>query len=373
MKVIELALNAARKRQSSITRFVHCCYENSKKDSETIPIYENFCFALALLRTKVMENILEAKWLLERVIQFERDGLFPIYLHDYPRVCQKASSRLYPPIFYILQDFYSILGSGVRVLLEKVLSSLVFIEPQEKKSLHDIINFLLYAQMHGRDPFLAFQKWDPVALVFSGPQKQEGGEPELTLYDLFMGQWGGKFSARALQDHRSHLQASLIYPAEKPFAFRENFSIEAVFWGNGNPTHSLMLETKGKIDGYNIFLEEKEVYNEMEIIYYCNIHFDTQIFINGIKATSFQIKDQIQIVSSEKTVIFSFELLEGDGVFCGRIYQGNRPHQVIHSEDLKFHAYDWVIALRTVQRKQACCFRVVFSDSGLIGNSIENS
>lgn len=124
MKAVELALKAGRKRQSEMTRFVHYCSEHPEKSSETIPIYENFCFALALLRSRIAENILEAKALLEKLLAFQINSEFPVYLHEYP-VCRYAGlkSKLYPVIFFILRDFHAILGEKLREQLQAVLGS----------------------------------------------------------------------------------------------------------------------------------------------------------------------------------------------------------------------------------------------------------
>src|SRR3569832_1741282 len=86
MKSLELALRAGRARQSPQTGFVHHSYENLERSAETIPVYENFCFALALFRTKTVENVLEAKNLLERLLAFQTAEWFPLFLHDYPLV-----------------------------------------------------------------------------------------------------------------------------------------------------------------------------------------------------------------------------------------------------------------------------------------------
>lgn len=187
-------------------------------------------------------------------------------------------------------------------------------------------------------------------------QKQERGEPAITLFDLFLGEWGGEFSARALRDHPVHLQGGLVYPLKKEvnFSSKKLSPIDYFVWGNGNPTHSLVLETLGekskKETEIFIQLPKKEVQDEVEVAYYLNIHPDTEILIEGKKATTFQLGNKIEIYSKNKKIKLIFLSLEGEGVFWGHLYRGNRPGQLCCQGASRFEAYDWVIALRTVYR-----------------------
>lgn len=363
MKALELALKAGRKRQSEVTRFVHYCQEHPEKSSETIPVYENFCFALALLRTKIAENVLEAKALLEKLLAFQVEGQFPVYLHEYP-LCRYAGlgSKLYPVIFYILRDFHTVLGDKLRVELQKLQDRYSLPAVESPQTPEEWAEFLIHAQLTGQDKTPAFQCWDLTCLAFIGPQRQERGEPALTLYDLFLGEWGGKYSARALQDHPVHLRASLIYPHEAMIPSRPQQSLCSQFWGTGQPTHSLMLQTSGQVtestDSLLITLPEKEMQEEVEVAYFCNLHPETEILINRQKATSFQLGDQIQIISKDRCIELSFSL-EGDGKFWGHLYRGNRPGQLSCRGEEKYEAYDWVIGLRTIQRGPSAFIRIV--------------
>lgn len=365
MKAIELALKAGRKRQSELTRFVHHCSENPEKSSETIPTYENFCFALALLRSRIAENVLEAKALLEKLLAFQVNSEFPVYLHEYP-LCRYAGlkSKLYPVIFFILRDFHSVLGEKIREQLQKVQGDLQAISSPESPD--DWAEYLIQAQITGQDKTPALQFWDRSCLAFSGPQRQERGEPALTLYDLFLGQWGGKYSTRALQDHPVHLKASLIYPAEITLSVPAQ-SPQRQFWGSGNPTHSLLLHTQGDLtenkDGFHVVLQEKEVQEEMEIACFYNLHPDTTVTINHQKATSFQLGDKIQIISKDRQFELSFSVISGEGQFWGHLYRANRPGQLSCKGDDKHEAFDGVIGLRTIKRCPKPILQISLSSS----------
>jgi hypothetical protein len=353
MKAVELALKAGRKRQSEVTRFVHYCSEHPEKSPETIPTYENFCFALALLRSKIVENVLEAKALLEKLLAFQVNAEFPVYLHEYP-LCRYTGlkSKLYPVICFILRDFHSVIGEKLREQLQALQGFPE--EASSPESPEDWAEYLIHCQITGHDKAPAIKHWDSSCLSFIGPQRQERGEPALTLYDLFLGEWGGKYSARALQDHPIHLRASLIYPAEIILDSRPPQTLQRQFWGNGGPTHSLLFNTQGILtedkDGFHVILQEKEVQEEMEIACFYNIHPDTTVTINHQKATSFQLGDTIQIISKDRRMELSFKVKSGEGQFWGHLYRANRPGQLSCKGEDKHEAFDGVIGLRTIKR-----------------------
>ena len=86
-RLIDLAIASGRRRLSDQTSFVHLSYETEGAKHDTIPLFENFCYALGLFRSKLTEDIAEGKALLERLFAFEVEGNFPVYLHEYP-VCR---------------------------------------------------------------------------------------------------------------------------------------------------------------------------------------------------------------------------------------------------------------------------------------------
>jgi hypothetical protein len=336
-----LALSAGKKRQSEETGFVHHCYEHPEKSWETIPIYENFCFALALLRSRTAENILKARALIERLLAFKIGGQFPIYLHEFPKVTSYCDL----PISLIVRDFQGVIGEKLQGLLKGVMQHPV----KAPKSAAEWGRYLV----QGGDPTAALPYWNPVSLTYTGPQQQEKGEPAVTLFDLFMGEWGGKFSARALADHPIHLQASLIFPCSEVFSCTPpKGQLACHYWGDGNPTHSLVFHTKGSYKEEEksivVTLADQEVEEEIEIEFFLDLHPDTQVFVKGQKATTFQLGDPITLISKHHQIELTFRLQEGEGKFWGHILRGNRPGQLLRGE-----AYDQIIALRTVQRKGA--------------------
>ncbi len=108
-RFIEWAMAAGRSFQSSQTGFIHYYYELPQcSNHQTIPIYENTLFALALLRSRQIENIKEAQNLLKRLLVFQHNhfdpscGNLPVYLHEFP-FCRDFSmgiQLLAPLLFY---------------------------------------------------------------------------------------------------------------------------------------------------------------------------------------------------------------------------------------------------------------------------------
>ncbi len=352
MKVLELAVKAGRARQSPLTGFIHHSYENLERSAETIPVYENFCFALALFRTKTVENVLEAKTLLERLFAFQTAEGFPIFLHEYPQVkSRKLEKKLSIVAQFLLRDFSSVLGEALRGKLEALVRPI--------EGTEELTDLLVQSQLNGEDVTPALRWWNSEALCFTGAQKQERGEPAVTLYDLILGEWSGKMAARALRDHPVHLLASLIYPNQVTLP-NPSHAWSHRFWGSGNPTHSALLATTGQLteeDAVFIDLAEKEVHDEIEVSYFVNRVPGSEFLVSGLQSTTFQLGEPITVNSGGLKFEMIFTLESGEGKFWGHLHVGNRPGQLSRE---KFEAYDRTIALRTIERTKAARIKIAF-------------
>lgn len=121
-QLVNLAVNCGRSLQSSQTGFVHYCYRVLDYSSfDTIPIYENYLFALALLRERTAETFAEGKALIEKLQHFQdEDGNFPVYLHEYPECKDRNVAVNLLPIFYwVLRTFPVVLGAPSRDSFQK--------------------------------------------------------------------------------------------------------------------------------------------------------------------------------------------------------------------------------------------------------------
>jgi len=55
------------------------------QDGHRIPLYENFCYALALACSKQKEQAYEAQERVQKLLHFQnKEGFFPKYLHEFP-------------------------------------------------------------------------------------------------------------------------------------------------------------------------------------------------------------------------------------------------------------------------------------------------
>jgi hypothetical protein len=276
----DLAIAAGKKRQSTQTGFVHHFYhEADKAEHQTIPIVENFLFAFALLQSKTIEQMTEAKELIHKLLHFQnsKEGNFPIFIHEYPECKDRyTGAQLLPVIYYILNEFHNILGEELKLRLVEATKKLLkhcFNVHEEKeapyplalkiaasaqalgKFLHDaelekkgsdllekyrkrgfhpswcipaaIADILLALQMgYGKllnTPWKEFSahiqnSWHKPSAAYVGPalrQYHQGKEPQAGLYDLFLGCLSDRFSNRSLKDSAFHLHAALIKVKEE--------------------------------------------------------------------------------------------------------------------------------------------------------------
>jgi len=138
---IDLNLQAARKRLSPQTGWVHHCYESEGTRHDTIPLLENLCFALALFRSRLSDDILQGRQLLEKLLAFEVQGEFPIYLHEYPTIRDRGSSLdLLPALLHIQKEFGIVLGEGLQKQLAAAIARILAIP---KRTLMEDVQKLL--------------------------------------------------------------------------------------------------------------------------------------------------------------------------------------------------------------------------------------
>lgn len=390
----KIALAAARKRHSLQTGFLHHYRDDPYAPSQdTIPVLENFLYAYSLFRSKTVENIQEAKALLEKLLAFEVEGNFPVYLHEYP-LCkdQKISSHLLPILFYLLRDFSQVLGeclnTKLKALSEKIVSflqkqNLSFVAQAKldaftgnfdplkwgPKTPEEWGEYCLCLQMSGKDFPFDQPLWNASLGVFVGETKdriQEGHEPALTFFDLFM----EKYAKKALLDHPVHLKASLVRPWKKRAPlFQEQSEVILVqeeqrqplifYFGSLNQTHSLVLEAKKgvwKIEEkenewvckYEYAEEFPHEEDAMEWAFYLNDAPEHNILVEGQKATLFEKGDTVSISSNNLEISFHVDVDAKDGSFMGHISKGDRSFQ--KSKSLPYGGYDWKIGWRTIKR-----------------------
>lgn len=131
--IIERTIAYGRMRKSSQSGWLQ--YHNGTAEDahhDTIPVYDNFLFALALLRSRSIDNINEAKEFIEKLLHFQIGaphidaGAFPIYLHDLPSAKDRYLSVFIGLVMtYILRDFGHVIGQDFRDKLRNALKALM--------------------------------------------------------------------------------------------------------------------------------------------------------------------------------------------------------------------------------------------------------
>ena len=383
-RAVDLAVSAGRKRQSSRTGFVHL-FPNEEA-ADTIPIFENFCFAMALFRQKSVESILEGKELIERLLAFQTpEGNFPIYLHDFPRCYDNwMGLKIAPILLQIQRRFGNVVGADLKEKIGIAYERLMkFAEQRNRPPLWEH----RYLKLQGKESSFtpeSHEEWfqwlvseqlessairpklpyHPAFQAFTGgPEAQEKGEPRPVAIEWALAEKQG-FSERLLRDHPAVLQSAILFPIDvelNVFPSSPYFLIpegSRLLW-KGGKLHSFSapdgkMKESGKIfyDLSEPALEEKR--DLIEAAVFCDLSSETVVTIGGKRGTVFRLGDSIEIRTPELTIELRFDLVEGEGDFCGQISRANRPAQTACKGALLYEAFDWRIAVRTLRRSPRC-------------------
>lgn len=340
-ELIERAIQTGHHYKQENTGLIHY------PTPDLIPLYLNFCFCLALLRSLVGDNVQEAKERLLHLLSFQKEGLFPIYLHEYPKV--SPYSQCSYPLKLIEKHFGSILGDEIRELLKTVAP--MPSPPHEILTSRDAALKALH--LEDLTPLTSY--WDSEHQIYAGPlndERQNQGEIELTLFDLMMGS-----PPRIVDPHPVHIEGALIFTSRPthfltqlhaaPTPHGKGYHLLRKVWKGENQLHTLVCQEKRiALEGDRLTYPDEipDEKHRTELSFYVNYHPDNSIRVNGEKGTVFKLGDRVQI--GDKWVL-SMDLVDGKGDFLGHISRGNRPAQL--DADIT-QAHDWKISLRTLRR-----------------------
>lgn len=351
IRMIDLAVAAGRARQSARTGFVH--------HEETIPLYENFCFAFALFRQKTTDSVTEGKELIERLLAFQAaDGNFPVFMHDYPRCFDfQMGLKVAPILIYLLRQFSGILGelkAKIETAIEKAIvkrTDKLFWEnrfracrgepllPIDTTSFSPVewTDWMITAQLAGQTHFDLPYRED-LQLLVTPHELQERNEPQPNPVEWLLAE--DNYSPRLLRDHPHQLWCAPLFPltytSDLPPSSR-------LLWKGTHVLHSLVAKTLVFDLPEGVEMGRSDLF---EALLYQNVSSETEIRVNGCKATTFQLGDTVTIITPTKTVHLRFTLTKGSGDFFGHIFRANRPAQVIKG----YESYDWQIGVRTLRR-----------------------
>lgn len=363
-KILDVALQSCRLHQSKVTGFVH-------DTPETISLYTNALFALALLRQKTQESIQEAKFVLDRFLSFQNEsGNFPEYMHDFP-VCRnhQNAAKMLLPLRIIQKEFAHILGEALsKKLNHSIDSATAFSQQYPKKSERSeemapkALGELIVEK--GTTPELLkllSQTWHAPSKKYCGKAavNQVGFSPEITLYDYILGYFSECPNEAILRPQFAAIQAALL-PAQKaildagdtkPYHIQLQKNREPLSLVAGLhtllfalPTASVESVEEGKIV---VELAEEILPDNIEkadvLSLFVDALPDVSIFVNGQKSTTFHLSDIIDVKMGEVQLQLSFAMT-GAPEYIGHIMKGNRPRQMLSDR-----AYDWQILLRKVR------------------------
>jgi hypothetical protein len=449
----------------------HYYQENESDVEQTIPSVENFLFALSLLQSKTSEQMTEAKELIEKLLHFQDQvsGNFPIYLHEYPQCKDRLiGAHLLPTFYYILKEFKNILGVELREKLIDAtirLISICLVHLEEKNVPYQLglkiaASAVVFGQMLNdpeiedkgskimsgylekgiqpawfvptaiadicialqlvyksiqESPWRAFAEhlshtWHKQTCTYVGPALklyQNGKEPQVSLYNLFLSYFSQQFPEKVLKDAVFHLHGALIRNHEERLLdFEYPLNVQGVLenakwaiyqapsyayslieqaalsnphyanafhplfvvWGDQNFVHSfvcqggnfknLSYELKNETivlsgslsDVFNI--EDKEKCREFA--FFLDVDPLTKITIHNESSTTFDVAETCLITTPNLKISLNIRMLEGDGQFLGHLMRGNRPSQTLLKGVNRFNAYDWQLFLRTLRRGAHC-------------------
>ncbi len=358
LKAIDLAILSGQKRLSPRTGFVHL-HPSGEEFADTVPLYENFCYALALFRQKTAESVLAAIDLVRRLLSFQvPDGNFPVFLHEYPKTHDfHMGLKVAAILTYLLKLFPNVLGD-LKPLLENALALTLSKVPEKPfwlnryralknlplldldpaaLTLAEWTDFLITEQLAGKNHFDL--PYDAENQLFGLSAPQEKGEPRPHPIEWILAE--GRYASRFLKDHPHQLLCAPLFPFSYTPTPLPDSSFR-LFW-QGKTLHSLV--GKGLVFDLpeNIEMGRGDLF---EAALYCDRSAETEILIEGKKGSLFQLGETVTIQTPQKTVHLRFFLKEGSGDFCGHIFFANRPSQVAKGHE----AYDWQIGLRTLRR-----------------------
>lgn len=405
-KMIELCLDAYKKRVSEQTGYVHLFYD-AKDDlrAQTIPTLENMYYALALFRSRMSDEILEGRKIIEKILSFEVDGNFPIYLHQYP-VCKdrSLSVHLLVVIHYLLKDYKGVLGDElarkVELLSKRIIAHalqsrdfkpfpfaaevkfkafLGELCAKEPKSSSEMGSYLIALHMMPSDEFVRNElvkiarHWNVSLGMCSstiGYIEQEEYRPKATLFDLFMALESKTSQGLSHLPEGVLLHAPLVHPFSfdepLPFVFGEwevflskvEPSICSLYWKEGDALRSMSIESLGEFisfetDASNLKLTTKyptilpEDEDNSEVAIYIDAKGPSELYIEGQRASVFSLEDKAVIQTQDKRLALSFNIDQEEGRFVAHLLKANRSQQISKQA---YKAFDWKIGIRTLKR-----------------------
>ncbi len=274
----DLALQAGEKRLSQVTGLIHL--------GDTVPLFENLCYALALMRKRTTASFQAGELLVQRLLPFHTGVNFPRFLHTYPKPSTLSFNE---PLTVMHREFARLLKIDLTPYFTPT-PSLSFNTPYDTSLMCPLIADL----------------------------PQEGFEPALTIQDLFMAASLDRFTPRILKDHPLHLHAAyldIVPVPETPCAHEISGRFYRYQWAGEGHIHTLAANYPLVDGSFTLGEEDLELY----------VDLSAKITVNGEKSTTFYPQDRVEIHTPLRTLHLS--LTPSEGRFFGSVSRKNRPLQ----------------------------------------------
>ncbi|MFN4173519.1 MAG: hypothetical protein ACK4HV_00235 [Parachlamydiaceae bacterium] len=402
------ALKAARHYVRPETGFLHY-HPSGEAPYATIPLFENFCYVLALFKTKEKEEVEKGIELLLKLLPFQNEeGFFPLYLHEYPiaRDHILAFNHLKPlveiakfnaviPYRDKLNKAIDRLKSALKPFLDEkkpasfnahmlskvFLGDVIPVEFSRATGSNELAEMLM---INEREDMLSFM-WYPITKRYIGPafrEKEEGYEPEDTLLNYLLGHKSAKPSLASIQSILINevKKEPLFVPFKTEKAIEgyrfgiwqeQDFAISCLDKRPDMPQflqpgckvlqiitgpHSLVIEgNTGKStrfefvdNGVDLYIELKETMDleDREKQREINIFFDNRVAIRPSQKQSTLFNFNESIeLHAQKKMTLTLSVAKGHGDFVCHVMNENRSSQKLVKE-----TFDKAIGIRTLRR-----------------------
>ncbi len=285
--LVKRALAWCEQHVNPFTQLLHY----SPQGNAAVPFVENAYYALALLRCHQLEKGQKAKWLLGRLFAYQAEnGAFPSYMHDWPHGHVRDEMRA--PLEAIAERYGSIVGPRLTEALARLDG-----EPLPPVDLDG-------------------SHYQAATGAYIRGTVQEGFEPQLTAGELLI-------NPDAKRPDSAATLRTLLYDSPEVELLQERVAYHdgRWVWGDAERIHTAQL-----------------VENEL----FVDLH-ECDIRVNGERATTFQLGDEVTVRSGEVTLAFTWNV-KGEGDFMGHIARGNRSSQVLTEG-----TYDHLIFVRQLR------------------------
>jgi len=166
--LVDRAVKTGRQFQSTQTGWVHYHPNGDSTHShQAIPLYENALFILSLFRSRLVQQVQEAKCLLNQMLHFQspsthfNSGNFPVWMHQYPEAGDYANGlKMSAPLIHMLAQFGGVIGHELKSALECSLTRLLeYFLAIDQSQLNYVLKIRLNAALIALGKLLKKEQW----------------------------------------------------------------------------------------------------------------------------------------------------------------------------------------------------------------------